>query len=112
MIYWLIWPIGITLWLAIGWTAFFYFEAKGLHNKHESVTGYITLSYFIYTLTKKMPLLIFLIGLAVGLFWGGLAVHLWAHWCPPGSVSTGLLKQQHLVLDEMPIDVQPTVDDF
>ena len=86
---WVIWPLGITIWITIGWIAFAIFERLGI--KHNNTAGYITLSFFVYTITQKMPVLIFAIGLCVGLFWGGLAVHFWAHWCPPGSVSEGML---------------------
>lgn len=82
MIYWLIWPVGITVWLTIGWVAFAYFEWKGLGHDHAA--GYITLSYFVYRVTKAWPPAIFLMGLGVGGFWVGLAVHFWWHWCPDG----------------------------
>lgn len=87
---WLIWPLGISIWLAVGWAAFALFEYLGI--KHNDTAGYVTLSYFVYTITQKMPALIFVIGAAVGFFWGALAIHFWAHWCPPGSVSEGLLQ--------------------
>jgi hypothetical protein len=44
-----------------------------------------TLSKWIYDLGQKFPLSIFL----MGMFVGGLATHLFWHWCPAGSVSTG-----------------------
>jgi len=44
-----------------------------------------TLSMAIYTIGSKWPLSIFL----MGMFAGGLAVHFFWHWCPPGSVSGG-----------------------
>jgi hypothetical protein len=44
---------------------------------------------FCYTIGSKFPLSIFLLGLAVGLFWGVLETHLTWHWCPPGSISAG-----------------------
>lgn len=90
MIYWLIWPLGLSIWLAIGWAAFAYFEAKGL--RHDSTAGYITLSYFVYRVTSAWPPSIFLLGNGVGLFWGGLMVHFWWHWCPVGSTSIGALR--------------------
>lgn len=87
--FWLIWPAGISLWLLLGWATFAYFEYKGMENKHESVVGYMTLSYFTWRVTQAFPPAIFLMGLGIGLFWGGLMVHFWWHWCPAGSVSIG-----------------------
>jgi hypothetical protein len=46
-----------------------------------------TLSHFVYTIGSQWPLSIWL----MGMFAGGLAVHFFWHWCPPGSVSTGFL---------------------
>jgi hypothetical protein len=46
-----------------------------------------TLSHAVFTIGSKWPLSIFL----MGMFAGGLAVHFFWHWCPPGSVSTGML---------------------
>lgn len=86
---WVIWPVGITIWLILGWVVFAIFEALGI--KHNNTAGYITLSYFVYRVTKAWQPSIFLMGLIIGLFDGGLAVHFWWHWCPPGSVSTGWL---------------------
>jgi hypothetical protein len=47
-----------------------------------------TLSHAVYTIGSKWPLSIFL----MGMFCGGLAVHFFWHWCPAGSVSTGMLR--------------------
>jgi len=44
-----------------------------------------TLSMAVFTIGSKWPLSIFL----MGLFAGGLAVHFFWHWCPPGSISAG-----------------------
>jgi hypothetical protein len=44
-----------------------------------------TLSRFIYNIGSNWPLSIFL----MGMFCGGLAVHLFWHWCPAGSLSAG-----------------------
>ena len=87
MSYWHVWPIGIGLWLLAGWIGFAIFEAKALN--HPARKDQITLSMFVYTIGSKWPLSIFLLGLMVGLFWGGLAVHFFWHWCPPGSISAG-----------------------
>jgi hypothetical protein len=86
---WFVWPFGIATWLFVGWVVFGIFERLGL--KHDNAAGYVTLSYFVYRVTQAWPPAVFLIGLFVGLFWGILCAHLWWHWCPPGSVSTGAL---------------------
>ena len=87
MSYWFIWPIGIVIWLALGWGAFAWFESKAL--RHDARKDQITLSFFLYTIGSKFPLAIFLGGLLIGLFIGILATHLEWHWCPPGSISAG-----------------------
>jgi len=87
MNYWYLWPIGIAAWLALGWGAFAWFEGHAL--RHDANKDQITLSMFCYTIGSKFPLSIFLLGLAVGLFWGILETHLTWHWCPPGSISAG-----------------------
>jgi hypothetical protein len=46
-----------------------------------------TLSAFVFQIGARFPLSIFI----MGMFIGGLAVHFFWHWCPAGSVSTGLL---------------------
>lgn len=46
-----------------------------------------TLSMAIFQLGSRWPLSIFI----MGMFAGGLAVHFFWHWCPPGSISTGML---------------------
>lgn len=87
MNYWFVWPVGITIWLISGWSAFAYFEAHALN--HNARKDQITLSMFCYTIGSKFPLSIFFGGLFVGLFWGILATHLFWHWLPPGAVSGG-----------------------
>lgn len=87
MSYWYVWPIGIVLWLILGWSAFAFFEAKALN--HSARKNQISLSYFCYTIGSKFPLSIFLGGLFVGLFWGILATHLFWHWLPAGATSAG-----------------------
>lgn len=87
MSYWFVWPAGIAIWLVIGWAAFAWFESRAL--KHGARKDQITLSFFMYTMGTKFPLSIFLLGLLVGLFVGGLSVHFYWHFCPPGSVSSG-----------------------
>ena len=87
MSYWLIWPVGIVIWLVLGWAAFAYFESHAL--RHDARKDQITLSFFLYTIGSKFPLSIFIGGLFVGLFWGILATHLLWHWTPAGSISAG-----------------------
>lgn len=89
MSYWIVWPLGIALWLALGWAAFAWFEGRAL--RHDARKDQITLSMFMFTIGSKFPLSILMLGLLIGLFIGGLGVHFYWHWCPEGSVSEGLL---------------------
>ncbi|WP_024516826.1 hypothetical protein [Bradyrhizobium sp. Tv2a-2] len=84
--YWIVWPVGIALWLIIGWAEFGYFETKALDNPTPT---HITLSYFVFYVTSKFPLATFYGGLLLGLFVGSLSTHFWWHWLPPGAVSAG-----------------------
>ena len=77
---WLWWPLGITLWLALGWGFFAWRETLGI--KHHDRAGYITLSYFVWRVTQAWGPAEGLIMLFVGLFWGMLLTHFWWHWCP------------------------------
>lgn len=87
MSYWLVWPIGIVIWVALGWAAFAWFESRAL--AHGARKDQITLSMFVYTVGAKFPLSILLAGLIIGIFIGALGVHFYWHWCPPGSLSAG-----------------------
>lgn len=87
MNYWIVWPAGVALWLAVGWFEFSIYEKRALAANARR--DQITLSMFCYTIISKFPLSLFLGGLFVGLFWGILMTHLTWHWCPPGSVSAG-----------------------
>lgn len=87
MSYWLVWPLGIALWLALGWIAFAWFESRAL--AHDARKDQITLSFFLYTIGSKFPLSILLVGFLVGLFFGILGTHVLWHYCPPGSISGG-----------------------
>lgn len=87
MSYWYVWPIGIVLWLLLGWGEFAYFESRAL--KKDAKPNQITLSMFMWTIAQKFPLSLFLAGLGIGLFFGILSTHVAWHWCPPGSVSAG-----------------------
>lgn len=87
MNYWLVWPVGIAIWLVIGWVCFGFFEYEAL--RHDARKDQITLSMFLYTVGSKFPLSILAAGLLIGLFIGALGTHLLWHWCPPGSVVGG-----------------------
>lgn len=84
--YWIVWPVGILIWLVIGWAEFGYFESNAILHPSSSR---VTLSYFVYYLSTKFPLSIFWGGVLVGAFFGSLSVHFFWHFCPPGSVSAG-----------------------
>lgn len=71
------WDLGLLV--AIVFFAFF--EARAF--KHPERNN--TLSFWIYSIGAKWPLSIFL----MGMFCGGLAVHFFWHYCPPGSISGG-----------------------
>jgi len=63
----------------------FFAVVEAIAFRHGTRTN--TLSHTVYTIGSKWPLSIWL----MGMFAGGLAVHFFWHWCPPGSVSTGML---------------------
>ncbi len=71
-------------WVILGVSILAYFTFfEGYAFRHPDRLH--TLSRTIYYLGQKWPLSIFLWGLLVG----GLAVHFFWHFCPPGSVSGG-----------------------
>lgn len=74
------WIIGILLAIMF----FAIFEVRAFRHPER----YNTLSRCVYDVGAKWPLSIFI----MGMFCGGLAVHFFWHWCPPGSVSTGALR--------------------
>lgn len=47
--------------------------------------GDTTLSRYVWEISLKWPLIMVLYGMVAG----GLAVHFWWHWSPPGSSSEG-----------------------
>jgi hypothetical protein len=73
------WIIGTVI--AIAFFAYFEKRAFDFPNSQN------TLSRWIYDIGKNWPLSIWLMGMGSG----GLAVHFFWHWCPPGSISTGML---------------------
>jgi len=68
---WLAWVLCIALSFAL-------LEAASWH-------GGTTLSRSVWELSIHFPLIIYL----AGMLSGGLAVHFWWHWSPPGSISEG-----------------------
>lgn len=88
------WFIGIAIWLLVGWALFAFYERRAFKKGGKLHS----LSRAVYDLGEKWPLSILIFGLLIGLFTGGLGVHFYWHWCPPGSISTGDLKiwQQHI----------------
>lgn len=75
----IVWILLGLAWLA----AFIFFEVRALRDPKNPKR--MTLSRFVFTVGAKFPLSIFLMGMVVG----GLAVHFFWHWCPPGSISGG-----------------------
>jgi len=75
-IYWIIGTFGAIAFFAVGESYAF------RHADRQN-----TLSRAIFDIGSKWPLSIFI----MGMFCGGLAVHFFWHWCPPGSISTGML---------------------
>ena len=63
----------------------------GIAGTFAALEGYalarnkLTLSRYTYNLSAKWTPIIWLSGMVVG----GLVVHFWWHWCPPGSVQGG-----------------------
>ena len=84
--FWYVWPVGAALWLMLGWAEFGVVESYAL--KFPS-SIHVTLSYWVYRIATKMPLALALGMMMFGMFWGGLFVHFFWHWCPPGSISAG-----------------------
>lgn len=84
--YWVVWPLGIVLWVLLGWVEFTYFEIKGI--KHDKPNE-ISLSMFVYTVISRFPLAGIYGALLIGIFIGTLSTHFAWHWCPPGSASSG-----------------------
>lgn len=86
MNYWYVWPIGIALWLALGFFEFGVIEKNALASSDPKKP---TLSFFIFYVTSKFPLAAIIGAFVTGGVMWGLAVHFWWHFCPPGSISGG-----------------------
>lgn len=84
--YWYVWPIGIALWLGLGWLEFGYFEAKAISSSDPRKP---TLSYFVYYVSTKFPLAAVFGAALIASFFSVLATHFFWHWCPQGSFSFG-----------------------
>lgn len=67
-----IWPLVLLSWIV----SFAFFEIVALRY------GGLTLSMFTWQLSEKWPPIIWLAGVLAG----GLAVHFWWHWAPPGNL--------------------------
>lgn len=78
---WIIGTLGAILFFA-------YFEWRAFKFPDKQNT----LSRAVYTIGSTWPLSIFI----MGMFCGGLATHFFWHWCPAGSVSTGMLLHETL----------------
>jgi uncharacterized membrane protein len=86
--YWIVWPVGIVLWVLLGWTEFGYLESRAL-SKKKTDPNQITLSMFIYTISTKFPFAMAFGFMMLGMFIATLMTHFYWHWCPPGSISAG-----------------------
>ena len=72
---WWSWVIWFVTWML----GFAFLEGIAL------ATHQLTLSRFVYNMSTAWPPLIWLMGVVAG----GLAVHFWWHWAPPGSIQGG-----------------------
>lgn len=72
-------PLIWTGWLLAVVVSFGVIEGLAL------ATGNTTLSRFTWEVYEKWPL----IAVVYGMIFGGLAVHFWWHWSPPGSENNG-----------------------
>jgi len=68
-----------TAWLLAVMLSFGIIEGLAIH------THATTLSRYTWEIYEAWPL----IGVVYGMLFGGLAVHFWWHWSPPGSSSEG-----------------------
>jgi len=71
-------------WVWTGWLGFF-IASFAVFETWALRTGRTTLSRYTWNASQAWPPLPFVLGLIAG----GLAVHFWWHWCPPGSLSSG-----------------------
>ena len=67
------------------WTAYLALTAIEFAVLEYMGWDVLTLSRYVWNLSQEWPLFIFLCGALTG----GLAVHFWWHWNPPGSKSEG-----------------------
>lgn len=73
----------MTVWWA--WLGFL-IASFAVGETYALQTGKIpSLSMFTWRVFQKWPL----IAVVFGMLFGGLAVHFFWHWCPPGSISAG-----------------------
>ena len=71
------WAVIWSLWLLAIAATFAVLEASSWNE--------LTLSRYVWNVSTHWPLFIYLWGNLTG----GLAVHFWWHWSPPGSLSEG-----------------------
>jgi hypothetical protein len=72
-------------WFAI-WSAWILLIAVSFGLLEGMAWNYgVTLSRFVFDISQAWPLVIWLAGVLAG----GLAVHFWWHWSPPGSRDEG-----------------------
>lgn len=69
------------------WTAWlgFFIASFAVLERYAIKRGKTTLSRYTWNAFLRWPL----IAVIFGMVFGGLAVHFFWHWCPPGSVSAG-----------------------
>lgn len=71
-------------WVWTGWLLALIFSF-GVLEGYAIAKGKTTLSRYTWNAFEAFPL----IAVIFGMVFGGLAVHFFWHWCPPGSVSGG-----------------------
>lgn len=76
--------MDVTVWMWLVWAGLSAVVFALLERRALQGHG-ITLSMTVWRISKAFLPVIFLMGMMAG----GLAVHFWWHWCPPGSVSGG-----------------------
>lgn len=90
------WFLALGAFFALGLVLFAIFEKRGMQHvagARAYVPGEpVSLSYAVWYVGSHFPLSICAFGFLFGLLFGGLSVHFFWHWCPPGSISTGMLS--------------------
>lgn len=68
-----------VLWFAVTIGLFAVFETAAIRNRQTTLSRFIWNGFLAWPLTAAL----------LGMLFGGLLVHFFWHWCPPGSVSSG-----------------------